>query len=181
MTPGDRLLLAPELIVIELVDAALVTLERALRRTSPGRCSAAHRAPARAHARRPGSRTETAGGNESRQPPSPQKTSQPRNGPRPRSDEPHAQSFFLARSRARARPPRSGRVMSTDRRPIQTYVPPELARRLQEHCKTFALPRARSCASPWIITSKGPPTCASFFVGWIGSAERSSGCNESTS
>jgi hypothetical protein len=30
MTPVDRLLLAPELIVIELVDAALVALERAL-------------------------------------------------------------------------------------------------------------------------------------------------------
>jgi hypothetical protein len=30
MTPADRLLFAPELIVIELVDAALVTLERAL-------------------------------------------------------------------------------------------------------------------------------------------------------
>ncbi|HXX69176.1 MAG TPA: hypothetical protein VEK07_18470 [Polyangiaceae bacterium] len=30
MTPADRLLFAPELIVLELVDAALIALERAL-------------------------------------------------------------------------------------------------------------------------------------------------------
>jgi hypothetical protein len=35
MTPFDRLLIAPEMIVVELVDAALVALERALRLEHP--------------------------------------------------------------------------------------------------------------------------------------------------